>query len=484
MPSPPFAESTAPRDCDLLLTGGHVLTPDPESIGRTVSHEDGSVAVDAGRIVAVGSATALRGAFRARRSVDCTGMAVLPGFTDAHTHLFQSLARGLGEGMAIWPWLREFMWPYAIAVTAQDARVAARLGAAEAARAGITTVVDHHYAPTDTETVLAVAEAIEETGLRGVVARGMLGDRTAVAEARGLPTALYRYSTAEELRITAECLAARPAGSRVQVWPAPLNLSYGDQDLVSGAVEQARRADVRWHTHCSEGAKDPASYLDAYGIRPVAWLEKEGLLDERATLAHAVWLDEEEIAAVGARGASVAHNPGSNAYLASGTMPLAALRAAGATVALGTDGPCAGGRQDMFEVMKQMLFTQRLATLDPASVRCGDALTAATLGGARYTGSVPGTGRVTPGAPADLAVVDVSSTARHTPLHRLDSHLVHTAQSSDVVMTIVAGEVVFEDSRCTRIDEEELYAHAREHAVALTRRADLTDHTFQGAPTC
>ncbi|MGW0606885.1 amidohydrolase family protein [Streptomyces sp. NPDC002644] len=484
MPSPPLDASAAPHDCDLLLTGGHVLTPDPENTGRTVIHEDGAVAVAAGRIVAVGPAATVRRTFRARRHIDCTGRAVLPGFTDAHTHLFQSLARGLGDGIAIWPWLRTFMWPYAIAVTPQDARVAVRLGAAEAARAGITTVVDHHYAPTDTETVLAVADAIEEIGLRGAVARGMLGDRTAVAESRGLPTALYRYSTAEELRITAECLASRPAGSRVQVWPAPLNLSYGDQDLVHGAVEQARGAGVRWHTHCSEGAKDPESYLVAYGIRPVAWLEREGLLDTRATLAHAVWLDEEEIAAVGARRASVAHNPVSNASLASGSMPLAALRAAGATVALGTDGPCAGGRQDMFEVMRQMLFTQRLATLDPASVCCEDALTAATLGGARCTGAAPGAGLIAPGAPADLAVVDVSSTARHTPVNRLDAHLVHTAQSSDVVMTIVAGEVVFEDGRCTRIDEEELYAHAREHAAALTRRADATDHTFQGALSC
>ncbi|MFE9854549.1 amidohydrolase family protein [Streptomyces sp. NPDC005780] len=179
------------------------------------------MAVDGHRPVDVGPTTDLVARWRLRRTVDCRGSAVLPGFTDAHTHLFQSLARGIGDGPAIGRWLNEFMWPYAIHLDSEDARIAARLGAVEAARAGITTVVDHHYAPSDPETVLAVADAIDEIGLRGAVARGMLGDRTAVAEARGLPTALYRYSTDQELELTRQCMAARGAASMVRVWPAP-----------------------------------------------------------------------------------------------------------------------------------------------------------------------------------------------------------------------------------------------------------------------
>lgn len=436
--------------------------------GRTV-FTVGSVAVDGDRIVDVGPAHEVEARWRPRRTVDCRGRVIVPGFTDAHTHLFQSLARGIGDGEPIWPWLNHFMWPYAMHLDAEDAGIAVRLGAAEAARAGITTVVDHHYAPSDPETVLAVADAIEEVGLRGAVARGMLGDRTGIAEARGLPDALYRYGTAEELDLTRQCMAARGPDARVRVWPGPLNLSYADRDLVRGAIGLAGEYGTRWHTHCSEGAKDPRSHLDAHGVRPVTWLAREGLLDGSATLAHAVWLDEEETAAVGAAGAGVAHNPCSNAYLASGTMPWRALREAGAVVALGTDGPSAGGRQDMFEVMKQTLFAQRLATLDPAGVRCEDVLEAATRDGARYAG-VPDAGVVRRGALADLAVVDLTGVAVQ-PVHRAVSALVYSARAGDVVMTVVGGRVVYEDGRCPGIDEEALSAHARERAHRLVERA-------------
>ncbi|WP_433548292.1 amidohydrolase family protein [Streptomyces sp. CA-294286] len=460
-------DSARPLACDLLLSGGRVVTVD----GRRSVHEPGSVAVSGNRVVAVGPASEVDAQWRAARTVDCRGRAVLPGFVDGHSHLFQALARGMGEGLSIWPWLCEFMWPYAMAVDPEDARVAATLGAVEALRSGITTVIDNHYAPTDADTVLAVARAVESAGLRGAIARGMLGRRTEVASARGLPDALYRYSTQEELDITRDCMQRRPRHSAmVEIWPAPLNLSYVDQDLVRGAVELAAEFGTRWHTHCSEGAKDPSSYLKAYGVRPVEWLAREGLLDERATLAHAIWLDDAEVEHVGEHRAGISHNPVSNAYLASGVMRLRDLRDAGAVVSLGTDGPSAGHRQDMFEVMKQTLFGQRQHHLDPAAARCEEALELATREGGRYAGT--GTGSLTVGAPADLAVVTLDR-PHLRPVHRTVATLVHSARGSDVEMTVVDGRVVFEEGRCVLVDEAALLEEAQERAERLLVRAGL-----------
>ncbi|MFI0465686.1 amidohydrolase family protein [Saccharopolyspora sp. 5N102] len=456
---------TNEKHCDLLLTGATVLTVDDH---RTI-HRPGAVAVTGNRIAAVGPQSEMA-SWRAETVLDCTGQAVLPGLVDGHNHLYQALARGLGEGMSIVPWLCDFMWPYSIAVDGDDAVAAARLAAAEALRHGTTTVVDNHYAPTDLATTLAIADVIEQAGLRGAVARGIVGPRTEIAARRGQPEALFRYSAADEIAITREAMQHRPAGSRVEIWPAPLNLTYVDQDLVRRSVELAGELGTSWHAHCCEGRSDPQSYLDAYQARPVQWLAKAGLLDERATLAHAIWLDEAEFDAVAAAGARIAHNPASNAYLASGTLPLAELRARGVAVALGTDGPSCGHRQDLFEVMKQSVFAQRLATLDPAAMRAQDALDLATRDGARYAGIDAGV--LEPGRLADLIVVDLDR-PHLQPLHDVVSSLVYAARGTDVVATVVDGEIIQRHGHCLRVDEQSAVRQARERAERLLHRAGM-----------
>lgn len=451
--------------CDLLLKDAVVVTVDEQR--RVINR--GSVAVSGERIAAVGPTDELE-AWTAKRVVDCDGRIVMPGLVDCHNHLFQALVRGLGEGLPIWPWLREFMWPYAIAISPEDAQAAVALAAAEALRAGTTTVVDHHYAPTDTETVLAVAEIIESTGLRGAVARGILGRKTAVAQARGLPDDLYRYSAEDELSITAECMRERPPGSKVAVWPGPLNLAYLDQELLCSSVQLARDRGSKWHTHCSEGKGDPPSYLDAYGVRPVNWLREQGLLDSDATLAHSIWIDDEEIASIGDHSACVAHNPISNGYMASGVMPWRKLDKAGAVIGVGSDGPSAGHRQDLFEAMKYTLFLQRLAAGEPTEIRCEQALEMATREGARLVGVDAGV--IAPGKLADLIVIGVNTPSMQ-PLVRPLAAVVYTARSSDVEMTVSSGQVVVEDGHCTLVDEEELAVKAKEASDRLLSRTGL-----------
>lgn len=451
------------KECDLLLTGGSVVTIDDE---RKV-FDPGAVAITGDRIIAVGSVGDLS-EYRAKRTVNCAGKAIIPGFVDSHNHLFQSLARGLGEGMLIVPWLSQFMWPYGIAINSEEARIAATLGAIEAIRSGTTTVIDHHFAPTDPETTLAVASTIEDVGMRGAVARGIVGQKTKVAEMRGLPDGLFRYSQEEELEITRSCIEARPPGSKVEVWPAPLNIVYVDQDMVRRSVELAREYGVRWHTHCSEGRYDPDHYLKAYGIRPVEWLYQEGLLGPDAILAHGIWLNDQEVQRLGETGAGIAHNPVANPYLASGAIKLRDMRSQGVVVGIGTDGSSCGHRQDMFECMKQSIFIQRQQTLDPTSARCEEALEMATREGARFAGLDSGV--LAPGKLADIAVVDLKK-PHLTPLHRTVASLVYSARGSDVEMTIAGGQIIYEGGRCTLVDEEEIMREAQERAAHLVKRA-------------
>ena len=450
--------------CDLLLTGAAVVTMDD---ARRVI-EPGAVAIANDRIVAVGTPSELR-ELRAERTVELDGKAITPGFVDCHNHMFQFIARGLGEGMNLWPWLANFMWPLSIQIRPDEAAAAARLAAVESARAGFTAVTDNHYAPTDADTTIAVADALETVGLRGVVARGLMGEPTAVARKGGLAGGMFRYSTNEELDITRACMRARPPGSRVAVWPAPENIIYCDQDLVRRSVELAHEFGTGWHTHCSEARTDPEYYLEFYGIRPVEWLAREGLLGHGATIAHGIFLDDSEVEAIGATATGVAYCPASHQYIALGVMRLGDLRRAGAVVGLGTDG-ASGHRQDPFEQMKMAVLLQRVHALEPTASTAEEALELATREGARYLGI--DAGQIAAGRLADLAVIDLQR-PHLTPRHRAVSALVYSATPADVVMTIVGGEVIYENGACTRVDEAAVMAEAQARAEDVVRRAGL-----------
>lgn len=449
--------------CDLLLTNGSVITVDDE---RRV-HEPGAVAIGGDRILAVGTPEDLD-RYRATRVIDCTGKAVLPGFIDTHTHMFQSLGRGLGEGMPLYPWLSEFMWPYAQVISRQEAWAGVRLTALEAARAGTTAVVDDHYAPTDLETTVGVARTVEEVGLRGAVARGIFGAPAEVTRHYDIPDYLFEWSPEEELEITRAAIEAT-SGKQVAVWPAP-DGNFIHRDLIIDSVKLAYELDTRWHIHCSAPQTDPAAYVSCYGERPVAWMQRAEILDERAAIAHGVWLDDDEVSFIGEAGAGVAHCPTSNCYMADGAIRMDDLRSAGAVVSLGTDGSACDHRQDMFEQMKQAIFVQRLHTLDPTALRSEEALELATREGARYLGIDAGV--LAPGKLADIALVDLER-VHLQPLNRTISTLVYAARGSDVVMTIVGGEVIYENGASTRVDEAEVIAEARARSAELIERARL-----------
>lgn len=453
-----------PAECDLVLDGGIVVTMDESRPLIT----RGTVAISGETIVAVDDSSEV--SLAAKRRVDCTDKIVMPGLIDCHNHLFQCLGRGLGEGLSLVSWIREFMWPYAAAITSEDATVAAQLGAIEAARSGTTTVLDNHYAPADLATTLSVANAIESVGLRGAVARGMWGPLTDIAR-KHLAESLFKYSIADELDMTRDGINARPSGSRVEIWPSAIMIAYVDQELVRRSVELAIEMGTGWHTHCSEIELDPQVYLEAFGLRPIEWLHREGLLESHGTIAHGIWLDDQEVERLGATSTGVAYCPVSHQYLPLGIMRLRSLRDAGAAVGLGTDGPAAGHRQDLFECMKHGILLQRAHTLNPLVSNAQEALEMATKAGADYMGIDAGV--LAPGLLADIAVVGVNR-PHLQPLSDPVATLAYAARGSDVEMTIVGGDVIYEDGRCSLVDEQSIMDEAAARTPHLLQRAGIS----------
>ena len=460
--------STNPGTVDLLFTGGDIITLDRQ----TPYIQDGAVAIKMNKIVAIGHKAAVQAEISAaKRSIDFSGQVMIPGLVDAHTHLFQSLGKTLGDGLSLLPWLEKFMLPLASQVSQDQAVIAVRFAALLSALSGTTTVVDQHYAPVDAESILALAEAYQDVGIRAVLARGFFGPMTEGARRMKCDERMFTYTVQEEMEITRTAMQAIAGAPLVDVWPGPKNVVYVDPDLLIGSHELARDFALSWQVHCSESRFEVEIFESLYGKRPAAWLYEQGILGRHTTLAHGIWLDDEEIRMLGETETTIIHNPISNQYLASGLIRLEDLLAAGANVTLGTDGTAVAG-QHMFETMKAGLLLQRIRCLDPQATSSEMLLTMATkLGGKMLHKNL---GVLRPGALADLTIVDTRA-LHHQPCLRPVASLIFFTQGTDVRHVVVNGELIVESGRSTKLDQDKVLADMTQASRALAEKSGIIE---------
>lgn len=442
----------------VLLAGGPVVTVD----GDNTIHDPGWVLVEGRDIAAVGSGEAppeVRQ--RAGRTIDTSGRAVMPGMTNGHTHLFQTFFRGLADDKPLLQWIKDCIWPGAVHLEARTAGLAATLGLAENLRTGATTVVDHQYVHVDPAIDDAVCEAADRLGIRFLLARGW-ADRN--YEPRLMETTQQILERADEVRSRWH----GQRGDRIRVGLAPL-IPWGcSDDAMHATVGAARSWGGGTHIHCAETAEEIEISLEERGLRHVEWLDHLGLLGPDVQLAHSVWLDDDELDTVAARGAVVVHCPVSNMYLASGVPRIVEMRERDIPIALASDGPGSNNRQDMFEVLKHTVLLQKVSRLDAMALQPEDALEMACRGGQAVWG--PEIGSITAGSRADLVVVDLRSVFV-APVHRVASALVFCATPAQVTHVMVDGAVVLDEGQLLTVDESALIEEAERAARDLWGRA-------------
>ena len=454
--------STEARGATLFIHDAAVVTSDDAA---TV-HDRGWVFVRGDVIEAVGAGDAPTGLGRVDVDIDGHGCAVMPGMVNGHTHLFQTFFRGLGDDKTLLDWLRDYIWPAASLMTAEEAAAAATIGLLENLRSGATTVVDHQYIhpdPTIDDAVCAVAQRL---GVRFVLARGW-ADRN------------YEPRLQESVDVVltrTQQVADRWHGSaqgRIRVETAPL-IPWGCSDTAMVAATAASRA---WgggmHVHCAETAVEVEMNLAERNTRHVAWLHSLGVLGPDTQLAHSIWLDDDELDLIAASGACVVHCPVSNMYLASGIARVPDMLRRGIPVALASDGSGSNNRQDMFEAMKLAVLLQKVHHLDSIILQPQDALRMATRSGARAAGLESSIGAIEPGRQADLVVVDLRSVFV-APVHRVVSSLVFNVTPRDVRDVVVDGRVLIRNRGFVHVDEQAELARAVELCAGLFRRAGFT----------
>ncbi|MGD8330024.1 MAG: amidohydrolase [Acidobacteriota bacterium] len=426
---------------DLLVSGGTTVTMN----GTREVIVNGALAIDDGIIVALGPAEEVANRYEGRRTIRAAAHdIVMPGLVNGHNHAAMTLLRGVADDMRLMDWLENYIFPAEGAlVDPEFVRTGTRLAALEMIRGGTTTFVDMYYFEDD------VAREVRDAGLRGVLGETILDmstpDSATVDEALDY-TEQFLQNWAGDPRITAAVAPHAP-------------YTVGPETL-RRAAELARRYGAPLIIHVAETQDEVDTIRSRYGLTPVGYLDSVGFLGPDVIGAHSIWVNDADIATLAERGTGVVHNPESNMKLASGTMPIAALRGAGIPVGLGTDGPASNNDLDMFGAMFTAALLHKHMTQDPTALPAAEAVAIATIEGARALGMEDLIGSLEVGKRADLIVVD-GDRPNLVPRYDPYSHLTYAAHAGDVKTTIVDGNVLFDDGTFSTLDPDATIAAAR-----------------------
>jgi cytosine/adenosine deaminase-related metal-dependent hydrolase len=404
----------------------------------------------------------------ADRTLDARGKVLMPGLINAHTHSNQILERGYGDRLPLDAWIIGAI-NGGPPPNARTLYVLAAWSALTQLKTGCTASLDHIGAAFDSVDagMDALMQAYVDTGFRAAVAMS-LGDldffqtlpRNLVPD---LPTPSMDMAPAPaaDLLAAATRFLERWKGkvARIQPFVGPSAPQRCSDELLSGCFSLAETYDTGIHSHVLEARSQWFACQERFGTSPVAYLERQGWLSPRLSCAHGVWLCEDDLQRLSASGAAVVHNPVSNLRLASGIANLQHMLAAGTTVALGADGAASNDNQNMWEVVKLTGILHRVYGPRSAWVSSETALRLCLEGGASVLRQQ--IGAIRPGYQADLVLLGGADIFLR-PKDLMINSLVLGQLGQSVETVIVAGDIVIENGRSTRIDEDRLLQDVRQ----------------------
>ncbi len=410
---------------------------------------------------------------------DATDKLMMPGLVNAHTHGHGNLGKGMGDRWTLELLLNAGPWVNGNRAL-EDKYISTLIGAVEMIRKGCTAAYDltYEFPLPSPEGLEAMARAYSDAGMRAVLAP-MIAERTFYQAIPGLrdalPEGLRKQVDAFRLapgHATLDACAAvlrdwRFDRERIRPALAPTIPHHCGEDFLIRARDLAREHGVGFHTHLLESKAQAITGVKLYGKTLCAYLDDLDILGPSFTAAHAVWLDEDDMRRLADHGASVAHNPGSNARLGNGLAAVRRMREFDLDVGIGTDGASCSDNQNMFEAMRMASFVSRLQ--DPDYERwlaTEDVLAMATAGSARALGFHDEIGQIRPGYKADIVFLDLSA-MNYVPLNDPTNQIVHAEDGTGVEAVMIGGRMVMEGRRMLTIDENKLARDAQAAAERL-----------------
>lgn len=431
----------------------------------------GDLLVEGDRISAIGTDLPLP---PEARVIDASGKLLMPGLVNAHLHSSETFFKGRYQGTPLEVWML-YSYPILMNDPLSERLLYLRslLTAMESLKAGVTTLVDDFFDPPGFEAgrLKLVYDAYDHAGIRANVSHCVIdkhvfdtmpylreimpADLQAEVKGPSITTADY-MAYCQDIFASQHGRAGR-LGFMVSA-SAPQRCSV---DLMQACVALAQEKSVPYHTHVLETKTQAVTGPEFYGKSLIRYMHDLGLLTQNTTIAHSIWVRDDDMALMGAAGCSVAHNAVSNLKLGSGIAPVRRLLDAGVHVGLGTDGLSSNDTARIFDVMRFAALLHDIAAPDTDGwMTAVEVLRSATIEGARTAMLDEITGSLEIGKRADLIMLDISG-YDYMPMNRLDHHLVYCENGSNIRMVVVNGEITVEDGRLLTVNEAEIFAELR-----------------------
>ncbi|WP_339209642.1 amidohydrolase [Paenibacillus sp. FSL K6-3182] len=377
------------------------------------------------------------------QKIDGSKLAFMPGLINTHGHAAMSLLRGYSDDQNLQVWLEQKMWPMEGKYVDQDTRAGSALAIVEMLKSGTTAFVDMY------DRMDQVAQMVEQSGIRGVLTRGVIGL---------CPPDVQEAKLAEAIAFARDWNGK--ADGRITTMISPHAPYTCPPAYIERFVQAAHDFDLPLHTHMSETIAEVEQNVRDYGLRPVEHLDRLGFFSRPALVAHAVHLNDAEIELLAAKGVAVSHNPVSNLKLASGIARVPDLIRAGVTVSLGTDSVASNNNLDLFEEIRFAALLHKGVSGDPTAIPALEALKLGTVNGAKSIWQEKSLGSLKVGMKADFIAIDIEQ-PHFYPQTDIVSHLVYSGSGRDVRHVWIDGRQVLKNGECTWLDEEKIRYEAQ-----------------------
>lgn len=410
--------------------------------------ENGYLGVDGDKIDYIGKEEPKK---KYKEEKECSGLILTPGFVNCHGHSAMTLLRGVGSDLPLQEWLH-VMWPIEDRMNEEDLRCGMELAIMEMLSSGTTSFTDMYLMP------WAVADTIGRSGIKANFSRVM----QAFSEMSDSDyDSYYRVKETEDLVSAFH----NSYSERLKVDYA-IHAEYTCKPLVVRRYsEDCLKKGLKMQIHLSETKKEHVECIEKYGKTPTKWFNDLGCFENPTLAAHCVWVEESDMDILKDKGVTVVHNPTSNLKLGSGFAPIPKMIEKGINVALGTDGAASNNNLNFMEEihLASIIHNGRLG--DPTVMDPETVLKMATINGAMAQGRED-TGSLEVGKKADIVAFDVNK-PHLTPNLNPEALLVYSAQGSDVCMTMVDGNILYENGEFKTIDRERVYSEVKKSIARL-----------------